>query len=335
MQTKANAQESGVEQNGQSRTPLAERQSPQGFVDSRPAAVAQQRLRDLTANSAYARNLQTVQAMVAASPKARQAETLQRQFARSGISDVVQMAISRSATYSAASTGRSVVQVGQIDAALNTLHGLVPTAEANATAGVALAPAARTATQNAYVNVPNAARWGSCVEEQLNLLDAAWAHQHVLPGSRPDYYLNVGGIDTFTDLTTPAAAGMTGNHITGKLATANIAANAAVGADITYTGGAAVPPAVEVWRQAAFDARQNHRLARGEIGGGEVEYNAWADENAAPSEQDIWAMDQAECEEYADTVADGLAGNIEVSDDDISEASSDEEERPTKRQRGG
>ena len=172
--------------------PLANRRTAESFVDARPVAAAQRRMRALMDSSPQANRLNTIQAMMAGSAQARRLSTIQAMLAaaprqRAGIaaeSGVVQMAVSHSGTYSAVSTGRTAPQTLAINTALNTLDGLVPTAEANATIGVALAPAARTPTQNAYANLPNAARWGSCVEEQLNALDGAWGHQHQLPGSR-------------------------------------------------------------------------------------------------------------------------------------------------------
>lgn len=212
----------------------------------------------------------------------------------------VQRAVVPSGTYTAAAAGRTVLQEGQITAAWNALDALVPTAEASAATGVAAGPAMRTATQNAYVLHPSPARWGSCVEEQLNGLDAAWNHQVALAGSRPDYGQTFGGIITYADLTTPTQAGPAGNHITTKLQTANILAGAAVAADITYTGGAAAPAAVPAWRVAAFGARQRHYASANGIG--DAEYNPWAEENHVPSEADIWGWTQAQCNNYVATV---------------------------------
>lgn len=57
-----------------------------------------------------------------------------------------------------------------------------------------------------------------------------------LPVSWPDYGKITGGIQVYVDLTTPAEAGMVGNHITGKLMNSHINAGNAVAADITYGG---------------------------------------------------------------------------------------------------
>ena len=115
---------------------------------------------------------------------------------------------------------------------------------------------------------------------------------------------------------------MTGNHITAKLTTSQIATNAAVAADITYLGAAAPAPVIRSGGKTHL--APSATALRGEVGNGEEgEYSDWAEANPAPSEQEIWLMTQLECNTYVTTVNDGLAGNIEVCDDDVSMSDND------------
>jgi hypothetical protein len=211
----------------------------------------------------------------------------------------IQRAVSKSGYYTAAAANRSPQQIQQIDNALNTLDGLIPTAVQNATNGVADIPSNRTNTQNAYAANPTAAFWGSCVEEQLNALDQTWRHQVRLQGARPDYALQVGGIQTYADLTSANQAGLTGNHITGKLQTAGLNAGVVVAADVTYGNGQGQARQVENWRMAAFQARQRHTAARGDDGDWE---DNWANQNPVPSINTIFGWTQNQCDRYVRNV---------------------------------
>lgn len=129
----------------------------------------------------------------------------------------VQRAVSDSAMY-APGAAASVI--------INALEGQIAAAElaaSNFVQNIGLPPGyIHTPTQAAYMANPTAALWGMCVEEQLNPLaiGLGWTTQYPLTGSRPDYHQVVGGVDVFVDLTTALQAGVGGNHITGKLATA-------------------------------------------------------------------------------------------------------------------
>ncbi|MFX8782138.1 hypothetical protein ABTM76_19795, partial [Acinetobacter baumannii] len=85
-----------------------------------------------------------------------------------------------------------------------------------------------------------------------------WQQQVLLDGSRPDYKMTAGGIDTYADLTTPAEAGITGKHITQKLQTANVLRGAVVAADITYGAQQVQPAEINAWHLTAFRAQQLH-----------------------------------------------------------------------------
>jgi hypothetical protein len=273
------------------------RRAAAAIDDQRPQHAAQLRMAAVMADAPQAKRLGAIQAMAAG-----------------GARGVAQRAVVNSAYYTTGSTGASLANAGMMTAALNTLNGLVPTAEANAQAALLLAPMFRSASQNAFVNAPNPTTWGTCVEEQLNVLDGAWTHQMPLAGSRPDYHMNVGGIDLYADLTTPGQAGITGDHITGKLWTANVPANDAVAADVTYTGGVAAPPAPPLWRVTAFAARQHHQAARGIRGDGN--YSDWARRNPVIAAQALWHLNQLQCIAYTNQVNNGLAGLLDESDTD-------------------
>lgn len=124
----------------------------------------------------------------------------------------IQLAVSPSATY--APGANELNEIANLD-------GQIAAAELAAQNRVTNAPIGyvHTPTQAAYMANPNAAGWGYCVEEQLNLLapGLGWSTQYPLANSRPDYHKLVGGQQVFVDLTSLAQAGPAGGHITAKL----------------------------------------------------------------------------------------------------------------------
>jgi hypothetical protein len=276
-----------------------------GINDQRPQQAAQLRMTTAMANSRQAKRLGAIQAMAAGAPSA-----------------VAQRAVVRSAYYTAASTGASLAHAGVMTAAFNTLNGHAQTAEANAVAGMHNPWLLRTPAQNAHAVLQNPASWGICVEEQLNLLAGAWAQQVQVPPSRPDYHMNVGGIDVYADLTTPGQAGVTGDHITGKLWAANLPANAAVAADVTYLSGMPAQPLPPQWKLDAFAARQRHQAALGIRGDGD--YSMWAQQHDVIQAQVLSQMNQAQSLFYIAYVDNGLAGHADASEEDDTIGSSEE-----------
>lgn len=285
---------------------LAQRRAgkaPPQLVDKRNQFAKLKQLQATADGSTSSARLNAVQLLASAQP-----------------SLVVQRAVVRSAVYSTASTNRNPTQIAAINQALTALDAQVPTAEARAVTDLRRASGARNASSESYIRAQTPARWGYCVERQLNSLAQGWHLQHSLASSRPDYHMRKGGTDLYADLTTVAQAGAAGDHVTGKLGASSIDPRTAVGADITYSqpmptialpGAAAAPAAANVvvlklhpvWRQAPIRARQRHQFARGGFSrNADSEYNAWAMNNRVPSHVQILKMNKTSCQNYAKKV---------------------------------
>lgn len=126
---------------------------------------------------------------------------------------------------------------------INTLDGQVAAAEVAASNDVQNNPAPLLHTQHqaAYMQNPNPAAWGNCVEEKLNIwaINNGWTTQNNSGGSNPDYSRMNGPTKIWADLTTAAEAGAGASHITDKLTTkvnSNEDDTGWVAADIVHQG---------------------------------------------------------------------------------------------------
>lgn len=124
---------------------------------------------------------------------------------------ILQRAISKSATFKPGNV--AMLKIEELDKK-------IPEAEQAASdfvRNIELPPNyIHTPSQAAYMANPNPALWGMCVEEQLNPLaeNLGWTTQKRLPGSRPDFYLQINDFVVYVDLTTTEQASVGGFHST-------------------------------------------------------------------------------------------------------------------------
>lgn len=183
--------------------------------------------------------------------------------AGSGPAPMVQRVLSPSATY--APHGAALTALQELDAE-------VPRAERRAARKLRNPGGTHTPRQATYLLSPQPMTWGYCVEERLDPLARrlGWSTQHRLPGCRPDYYRDIGGVQVFADLTTAAQASPGGNHITTKLTiphSRGVDATAWQASDLVHSGrmpGHAARPALQTngtVTKAQSRALQTYRAA--------------------------------------------------------------------------